>query len=242
MAESKYIPWKRIAVEGAAIVASILLAFAIDARWSDFQRDEHLRLVLDRLAENFVENIALTSDNIDLATSGRTQLLKFIYFDPDETNAIPPDGGFSLISPIARPYTDISNNSIIISVLDREDLAPISSDGLIDAVNRWRGRVEQVQAKELQLEVIEQEALGELARHPQLAMIYGDLFENMDTDLDDKALISVRRDERVTAIAVKKSVFLITYIRHLEALREEAKYALSEIRALQPASQPDDAD
>jgi hypothetical protein len=64
----------------------------------------------------------------------------------------------------------------------------------------------------------------------------------MDTDLDDKALISVRRDERVTAIAVKKSVFLISYIRHLEALREEAKYALGEIRALQPASQPDDAD
>ncbi len=198
MNQDQKIQWKRISAEAVVIVASILLAFAIDARWSDIQRDDHLRSVLDRLAENFVENIALTSDNIDLATSGRTQLLKFIYFDPDDTNTIPPDGGFDLITPISRPYTDISNNSVIISVLDREDLAPISSDGLIDAINRWRGRVEQVQAKELQLEVIEQEALGELARHPQLAMIYGDLFENLDTDLGDKALISVRRDERVT--------------------------------------------
>lgn len=35
MTEAQFIPWKRIAVEGAAIVASILLAFAIDAWWQD---------------------------------------------------------------------------------------------------------------------------------------------------------------------------------------------------------------
>ena len=37
------IPWKRISVEAAAIVASILLAFAIDAWWAELaeDRDEH---------------------------------------------------------------------------------------------------------------------------------------------------------------------------------------------------------
>ena len=35
MTESRIIPWKRIAVEAAAIVASILLAFAIDAWWDE---------------------------------------------------------------------------------------------------------------------------------------------------------------------------------------------------------------
>jgi len=35
MTETQNIPWKRIAVEGAAIVASILLAFAIDAWWQE---------------------------------------------------------------------------------------------------------------------------------------------------------------------------------------------------------------
>lgn len=35
MSEMQKIPWKRIAVEAAAIVASILLAFAIDAWWQD---------------------------------------------------------------------------------------------------------------------------------------------------------------------------------------------------------------
>jgi len=31
MAETERIPWKRLTVEGAAIIVSILLAFAIDA-------------------------------------------------------------------------------------------------------------------------------------------------------------------------------------------------------------------
>jgi hypothetical protein len=35
MSMSRDIPWKRLSVEAAAIVASILLAFAIDAWWED---------------------------------------------------------------------------------------------------------------------------------------------------------------------------------------------------------------
>ena len=41
MSGSRLIPWKRIGVEAAAIVASILLAFAIDAWWDG--RIEHGR-------------------------------------------------------------------------------------------------------------------------------------------------------------------------------------------------------
>jgi len=40
MINADKIPWKRLSVEAAAIVASILLAFAIDAWWGDRQRDE----------------------------------------------------------------------------------------------------------------------------------------------------------------------------------------------------------
>lgn len=39
MSTSQQIPWKRILVEAAAIVASILLAFAIDAWWQDRKED-----------------------------------------------------------------------------------------------------------------------------------------------------------------------------------------------------------
>lgn len=35
MAESKTIAWKQISIEAVAIILSILLAFAIDAWWTD---------------------------------------------------------------------------------------------------------------------------------------------------------------------------------------------------------------
>lgn len=75
-----------------------------------------------------------------------------------------------------------------------------------------------------------------MARYPQLVMIYGNLFEDSDTVLNDNDLIDIRRDERITALAVKKSVFIALHTRQLEALREEARHALAEIRALQTAS------
>jgi hypothetical protein len=55
MAESKDIQWKRIAAEGVAIVASILLAFWIDAWWDDRQNRAEERELLVGLEAEFVD-------------------------------------------------------------------------------------------------------------------------------------------------------------------------------------------
>ena len=52
MTDSKIIPWKRISIEAAAVVASILLAFAIDAWWQESQKQEDIHLSLERLSDN----------------------------------------------------------------------------------------------------------------------------------------------------------------------------------------------
>ena len=62
MTETQSIPWKRLSVEAAAIVASILLAFAIDAWWGDRQRDEAERVVLQTLFEDLRVKKALLAD------------------------------------------------------------------------------------------------------------------------------------------------------------------------------------
>ncbi len=53
MTETQYVPWKRISVEAAAIVASILLAFAIDAWWAEIQEREFEVETLVALLEEF---------------------------------------------------------------------------------------------------------------------------------------------------------------------------------------------
>ena len=60
---SKQIPWLRVFVEGAVIVASILLAFALDAWWD--RRGERVweRAQLEALHGEFTEN------HIDLSSA-----------------------------------------------------------------------------------------------------------------------------------------------------------------------------
>lgn len=56
MAELQELPWKRLTIEAAAIVASILLAFAIDAWWEDRQNRQEEQQVLQGLHTEFEEN------------------------------------------------------------------------------------------------------------------------------------------------------------------------------------------
>jgi len=53
MQEPQGIPWPRIAAEGAAIVVSILLAFAIDAWWGERQSRFQEQTILATLIEEF---------------------------------------------------------------------------------------------------------------------------------------------------------------------------------------------
>jgi len=53
MTDTQNIPWKRISVEAVAIVASILLAFAIDAWWAERQEREFEQETLAALSEEF---------------------------------------------------------------------------------------------------------------------------------------------------------------------------------------------
>jgi hypothetical protein len=56
MADPKSIQWIRLSVEASAIVASILLAFAIDAWWAEQQDRRAENEVLNRLHEEFTLN------------------------------------------------------------------------------------------------------------------------------------------------------------------------------------------
>ena len=82
------IPWQRIAVEGIAIVASILLAFAIDAWWNDRQQHESEQVVLQTLLDDlrvkqilladmsrFTEAIVESAETLLRAASNKDQML-----------------------------------------------------------------------------------------------------------------------------------------------------------------------
>lgn len=63
MSESETIPWKRLTAEGGAIVASILIAFAIDAWWQD--RTERIIEVqyLQAIQEDLLSSLELLDED-----------------------------------------------------------------------------------------------------------------------------------------------------------------------------------
>ena len=57
MNETQKIPWKRISVEAAAIVASILLAFAIQAWWEEQQEKRDEKTYLTSLRQELIRGL-----------------------------------------------------------------------------------------------------------------------------------------------------------------------------------------
>ena len=62
MKTDRRIPWPRIAAEGVVVVASILLAFSIDAWWAARQQREAEQVVLQALLDDLHVKQVLLSD------------------------------------------------------------------------------------------------------------------------------------------------------------------------------------
>jgi hypothetical protein len=75
MTKTQDIPWNRIAVEAVAIVASILLAFSIDAWWEDHQDRAAEQRILVGLKSEFEQNLEL----IEIELSYRNAVVDSIF-------------------------------------------------------------------------------------------------------------------------------------------------------------------
>jgi hypothetical protein len=63
MPTANHIQWKRLSIEGAAIIASILFAFAIDTWWEDRKNREDEGRYLVSLRQEFADSLDLSTEN-----------------------------------------------------------------------------------------------------------------------------------------------------------------------------------
>ncbi len=66
MTDRQKVPWARLGVESVAIVASILVAFAIDTWWDERQDREHERIYLGSLRQEFADGLAAAASSEEL--------------------------------------------------------------------------------------------------------------------------------------------------------------------------------
>jgi hypothetical protein len=88
MTESQKIPWKRIGIEASAIVASILLAFAIDAWWDERREQEDVRRTLQAILEDFHASKEAVTWGRTASTARRQSIVKLIEVTNDSSSKL----------------------------------------------------------------------------------------------------------------------------------------------------------
>jgi len=105
MPNSHDIPWKRTAVEGAAIVASIFLAFAIDAWWNERQERAEEREVMQSLQVEFEANRDEAAAVISFNNRVTQSVVMLMELRQDEILALPAEAVEDFISSLGNPRT-----------------------------------------------------------------------------------------------------------------------------------------
>lgn len=229
MSNRQKISWKRLSVEAVAIVASILFAFAIDAWWDESQQQREMQTVMADLEASFAENVTLLDENIELVILYREILKGFIEMEPGDAANIPPELTFDTLQSIWRPVTTTNNNSILIAILDAENLTALAFPALRNAIARWRGQVNQLDERTEQLVASEQDALLVIGRHPEVGRVWAQA-EGDSQQLSDDVMRRAREDKELMAIAARRAQQARIHLRALQGNREASIVVLELIR------------
>lgn len=144
MTRTQNIPWMRISVEATAIVASILLAFAIDAWWQDRQDRIAEQEILAGLKSEFVANLdtltrhlAYTQRDIQTLESAVTLLES-----SQSSNATPIV--LETLDEMTTPATTDLGNGTLNALLGSGRLEILQSEELKTLLTAWDGVIGEV--------------------------------------------------------------------------------------------------
>lgn len=112
MNESRKIPWNRLAAEGFVVVASILLAFAIDAWWDGHLEDRREDRQLAAMREDFfASSVAIVEvlESIEQHANGVDELISMLKSAEGESVQVP---GHLLGYAIGWRTSDVSTSTL----------------------------------------------------------------------------------------------------------------------------------
>ncbi len=153
-------------MEGFVIVASILVAFALDASWDSYQEAQAEQGVLRTLLEEFeeaAERIAATIEVERRSLAASASLMEHLGPTPSTLSA---DSLEALIVTIFAVNTLEVPAGALNSLLASGDLGLISSDSIRDALTRWPALVADVRENhDWQRETTDDVIIPHISRH-----------------------------------------------------------------------------
>jgi len=149
MANSKAIPWARLVAESAAIILSILVAFSLDAWWTERQDRQTERDDLERLHVEFVWNRDRVNDNgiatRTMTASQEVYELVIAHLGQEEPLAIQN----ALLRGLAATPTFDAVTPVLDGLVSSGRLENIRDQDVLTAISWWGRHLQQAEETEL---------------------------------------------------------------------------------------------
>jgi len=142
--ESQNLPWKRLFVEAAAIVASILLAFAIDAWWEDRQIRIDEQQVLLGLGTEFVTNHEVLSRELASHLKNLQSLEDILLLIEGDHFGDAKSIAIAALDEMQAPKTTDLGNGTLDALLSSGRIEILSSRKLRAHLTAWEGVIGEV--------------------------------------------------------------------------------------------------
>jgi len=231
MAEPRIIPWERIAVEAVAIVLSILLAFAIDAWWTEKKESDVEYAALQALGSDFASSREEMAVVIRSLEGARSDFARFQSATPAELAEIDPDAIRAILTGLVKNHTFDPATATLDALANDGRLGLISDPQLLRHLSRWRRDLDNV--ADISFELRAESVLVRRAMQ-----IHGGPFFRWSRRRDDLAVLqradsetlaNLRQDEDFMGTARSHQYALLIY---LGALRQLAKTLDSTVESL----------
>ncbi len=156
MDNTQTIPWTRISVEAAAIVASILLAFSIDAWWGDRESRKELGLELANVTSELQDNrkrVELEIAILGRMTSAGSDLLDTMEAD-ENTGAVAVPDSLAGLTTVWSPTLDASFGALE-ALVSSGRLAQVGNPALRSGLAGLRAQFEDALEEELTAKMVQ---------------------------------------------------------------------------------------
>ena len=220
---------RRLVAESIAVVASILLAFAIDAAWNDRQERSEERALLTGLRQEFVlnrANVELQVGRIEVAMDRLRLYSALEQFTPGVLDA---DSAFALlVQPVVRSYTSELSDGFLEATISSGKLALIDDVELRALLAETSSRdqdVSEMRRVVMDLSVTGATALG---RFSELSSLMDESDQFPETW---SASWRANSDPDVLAVVRAKRLYMVYYRNSLVSLGEHFDAIITSIDA-----------
>lgn len=220
MAEPRPIPWETIAVEAVAIVLSILLAFAIDAWWTEKREGDVEHAALQALRSDFAASREQLEVVLRSLEGGRSSFARFQSATPTELTEIDADAIRKILTGLVKNHTFDPVTATLDALANDGRLGLISDPQLLGHLSKWRRDLDNI-------DDISSELRAESVLVRRAMQKHGGPFFRWARRVDDlqilprasgETLANLRQDEDFMGTAKSHQYALLVYLAELHKL------------------------